>query len=582
MSGTLWHKGESTETGRVGPGSTGSIACVAASDSGPSSSACPADASPENVCPEGACREDRPLSAWRFGCVTFGCKVNQYETEAVREAWTRAGGVECERLDEADVLLVNSCAITARAERDARNALIRLGREAGGAVLVLTGCAARLVADFAPRKHAPVPKADLVVVQEKKEDLCREDVIKGLVAKARAKREGALSRSAKDARGQGVFAKNVDIAARSRNAGQAKEGGQAAPADAGLVDTGLADAGLLDKRFVPEPTHWKDFLPRPYPSLSIETFKRARPVLKVQDGCTHNCTYCIVPSTRGPNVSREPGEVVREAERLFENHAEIMLSGVNLGQYGKDNKAFGDFWDLLERLDRELAPRFAGKRRIRISSLEPSQLDERGCEILGRTTLVAPHLHISLQHASKNVLRRMARGHYGKETLWQAVDRLSTFWPVLGLGADILVGFPGETEADVEELCRFVEETPFTYAHVFPYSRRPGTQAANYPDQLEKKVKAGRAARVREVVAKKARAFWESRVGKDDLLLALDAGEGLAPAGLVHAVDAFYTPCFVEASAMGDDETGKGGFLRARATGVCGRGVLVEPLQAGS
>ncbi len=473
------------------------------------------------------CTERETGSGWTFACITFGCKVNQYETQAIREAWLQAGGTETDTVSEAQLVLVNSCAITSRAERDARNALIRLRREAPAALLVLTGCAARLVASFVPRKHAPHPEADCILVQERKEELCRAEVIADLV-------------------------RRLHKVAQERRAGRA-----------------AAEVGAM---------HWKDYRTRPWPAMQIEHFKRVRPVLKVQDGCTHRCTYCIVPLTRGPHVSRHPDDVIAEAERLLQDHAEIMLSGVNLGQYGRDEQSFGDFWTLVQKLEEALAPDFAGRRRLRISSLEPSQLDARGCEILGASTLIAPHLHISLQHASSSVLKRMGRGHYSASTLTRALERLHAFWPVMGLGADILVGFPGERPEDVDALCRFVEETPFTYAHVFPYSRRPGTAAASFPDQLDKKEKAARAAEVRAVVAEKARAFWQAQSMCQHMELALDAAEGHLVEGCVHAVDAFYTPCFIETQALHTLSAGAGrkDFVQARACGVCEKGVLVS------
>lgn len=198
-------------------------------------------------------------------------------------------------------------------------------------------------------------------------------------------------------------------------------------------------------------------------------------MLKVQDGCQHRCTYCIVPLTRGRCLSRPPEDVIAEARRLLlAGHAEIMISGINLRQYGRDNADFGDFWSLLRRLDAALAPEFAGRGRFRISSLEPSQLDDEGVETLMACRMLCPQLHISLQHASQPVLRRMGRGHYTAEMLQRAVERLHAHWPVMGLGADIIAGFPGEREEDVACLLDFVRETPFSYAHVFPYSRRPG------------------------------------------------------------------------------------------------------------
>lgn len=484
---------------------------------------------------------------WTFACVTFGCKVNQYETEAVREAWQRAGGRDLGEPFGADLVLVNSCAVTGKAERDARNALVRLRRETPSSLLVLTGCATRLVADFVPRRDAPTPRAHSYVVPERKDRLCDSEVLAGLLDRLRAARADAAD----------------DL-----------------PAAAPAPDL--------------EPAPWKKNDSRPWPALRTGDSHRARPVLKVQDGCSHRCTYCIVPLMRGPCVSRPPADVLEEAERLLEHHAEVVLSGINLGQYGRDNASFGDFWDLVARLDGELSQRYGGKRRLRVSSVEPSMLDERACAVLAGCSLVAPHLHISLQHASPSVLKRMGRGHYRAEMLLEACGRLEEAWPLMGLGADILVGFPGETPADVDLLCSFIEKAPFTYSHVFPYSRRPGTPAADFAGQVPRAEKLERAKVVRSVVETKARAFWEKRAactgaaltGFERFDLCLDAAEGQRVEGHVHAVDAFYTPCFVAAEALKDalkdarKDYGErqADFVAARPVGLCRYGVLVEPL----
>ena len=337
------------------------------------------------------------MQAWKFFFITFGCKVNQYETQSLREAWQARGGVECDDPAQADVVCVNSCAITARGERDARNAVFRLRRAAPAARLILTGCAARLFEDFRRHGHEDCVQPDLVLPQGDKRLL-------------------------------------------------------------------LAGPWTEEARAPAEETRAPS-----YPPFAISGFRRARPVLKVQDGCQHRCTYCIVPLTRGRCLSRPPEDVIAEARRLLlAGHAEIMISGINLRQYGRDHAAFGDFWSLLRRLDAALTPEFAGRGRFRISSLEPSQLDDEGVETLMSCRMLCPQLHISLQHASQPVLRRMGRGHYTAAMLQRAVERLRAHWPVMGLGADIIAGFPGEREEDVACLLDFVRETPFSYAHVFP------------------------------------------------------------------------------------------------------------------
>ena len=423
------------------------------------------------------------MCAWKFHFVTFGCKVNQYETQALREAWTAQGGTECDSPDAADVVCINSCAITARGERDARNALFRVRRDAPGARVLLTGCAARLVAgQTAAGRDAP----DAVIVQEAKSRLLA---------------------------------------------------GPESVAD-GLTDTADADAA--------------------FPPFEISGFRRARPVLKVQDGCRHRCTYCIVPLTRGACRSRDPFDAIREARRLLEaGYAELMISGINLRQYGRDKAEYGDFWSLLQRLDAALAPEFAGRARLRISSLEPSQLDARGLDILRGCRMVCPHLHISLQHASPAVLRRMGRGHYSADMLEQAVHELRAHWPVMALGADLLLGFPGESEEDVRCLLDFVERMPFSYAHVFPYSRRPGTAADRMDGQLPQQLKQERAARVRAAVTERQEAFREAQLRLPRLLAAPEAPmqDGRPRNRPFKGVNEYYVPCLLPPEAAQAAET---------------------------
>ena len=423
------------------------------------------------------------MCAWKFHFVTFGCKVNQYETQALREAWTAQGGTECDSPDAADVVCINSCAITARGERDARNALFRVRRDAPGARVLLTGCAARLVAgQTAAGRDAP----DAVIVQEAKSRLLA---------------------------------------------------GPESVAD-GLTDTADADAA--------------------FPPFEISGFRRARPVLKVQDGCRHRCTYCSVPLTRGACRSRDPFDAIREARRLLKaGYAELMISGINLRQYGRDKAEYGDFWSLLQRLDAALAPEFAGRARLRISSLEPSQLDARGLDILRGCRMVCPHLHISLQHASPAVLRRMGRGHYSADMLEQAVHELRAHWPVMALGADLLLGFPGESEEDARCLLDFVERMPFSYAHVFPYSRRPGTAADRMDGQLPQQLKQERAARVRAAVTERQEAFREAQLRLPRLLAAPEAPmqDGRPRNRPFKGVNEYYVPCLLPPEAAQAAET---------------------------
>ena len=308
---------------------------------------------------------------------------------------------------------------------------------------------------------------------------------------------------------------------------------------------------------------------------------RTRAFLKVQDGCSHGCAYCIVPLTRGPARSRPPKDCLAEMRRLLEaGYREIMISGINLRQYAMRDEGCRDFWDLLSYLDRELAPEWgSGARpdpaRFRISSVEPAQLTERGIATLAETRMVCPHLHLSLQSGSADVLKAMRRGHYTPEALLSAVEGVAKLWPRFGLGADILMGFPGETEAHVLETLEVVRSLPLTYAHVFPYSARPGTVAAELPDQVGKAVRQERAARVRAVVEAKREAFWKDTLTCERLLVALDCNEDAGSASGQHGVNECYVPCRLRTPLRGEGHT----LIPVRPVSVSRKGVIVEPLR---
>ena len=309
---------------------------------------------------------------------------------------------------------------------------------------------------------------------------------------------------------------------------------------------------------------------------------RTRAFLKVQDGCSHGCAYCIVPLTRGPARSRPPRDCLAEMRRLLEaGYREIMISGINLRQYAMRDEGCRDFWDLLSYLDRELSPEWgSGARpdpaRFRISSVEPAQLTERGIATLAETRMVCPHLHLSLQSGSADVLKAMRRGHYTPEALLSAVEGVAKLWPRFGLGADILMGFPGETEAHVLETLEVVRSLPLTYAHVFPYSARPGTVAAELPDQVEKAVRQERAARVRAVVEAKREAFWKDTLTCERLLVALDCNEDAGAASGQHGVDECYVPCRLRTPLRGEGHT----LIPVRPVSVSRKGVIVEPVRS--
>ncbi|WP_294557404.1 MiaB/RimO family radical SAM methylthiotransferase [uncultured Mailhella sp.] len=433
---------------------------------------------------------------FRFYAVTYGCRVNQYETQAIREWWQSLGGVETDEPAEADVILIDSCAVTAEAVSDARQMARKLGRLNTRARIFAAGCASSSnPADFVlPGVVAVIPQREKYVL---------------------------LS-------GHPMTMTDFSVPEQDR------------------------------PRFAP---------------FSIRSFRRARPVVKVQDGCSQGCAYCIIPLTRGPARSRPVEEILAETRRLLEaGYREIMISGVNLRQFHADGGDGKNFWSLLRRMDAEFSPEWAGRARFRLSSLEPAQVTVDEClETLEGCRMLCPHLHLSLQSGSMAVLRRMGRSPYSPESVAEAVEKMRRFWPVMGLGADILMGFPGESEEETVETLDMLRALPMTYAHVFPYSVRPGTRAAALPEQLPKKVRQEHAARVRALMAEKHAAFLHDQLAVPSMKVAFDNTDAR------HGNNEWYADCRMEnascAPCGGDHE-----LVEAKPLRVEGNMLIVRPL----
>lgn len=391
----------------------------------------------------------------RFYLHTLGCKVNQYESRALAEAWTQAGLVPTDTPADADLIVLCTCTVTARGESESRRLTRRYVREAApGATVVITGCAAAVAPQVFTNLGA-------VAVPDK----------------------AALARFPFDP--------------------------PTAPADAA------------------------------FPDLAVTGHDRARALVKIQDGCSHGCAFCIVPSARGPSRSRAVADILDEATRLVAaGHGELGLTGINLGHFGRDLTPRMTLWTLVARLEEALADRPAAHVRLRLGSLDPSALTEEGLDVLSRSRLVCPHLHISLQSADPDVLAAMGRRAGDARAVSFFVDGVRRFWPRFGLGLDLMTGFPGETEDAFAVTADFVATMPVTHAHVFPYSRRPGTRAAAMPGQLPLEVKTRRAAALREIAGQKADRFRQSLA--DAHAPVVVALEGLTPA---HGTNEYYTDC---------------------------------------
>ncbi len=362
-----------------------------------------------------------------FSIITLGCKINQYESQAIAESLQGRGFVYAHTPAAAQTLIINSCAVTSRAVRDLKKTCRQAGRFNPGARIIITGCAAQVL----EQELSLLREADMVIPQKNKNML-----LNGL-------------------------------------------GPSMEPAEK-------------------------------YPEYSISDYFRARAVVKVQDGCSHKCTYCIVPLTRGQSRSRSPGVILDEIIRLLnKGFSEIILGGINLRLYGRDLSPGIDFWDLIIFLHERLPSGPNQKFRIRLSSLEPSELNSKAFETLSTAKMLCPHLHISLQSGSPAVLEKMNRSHYNPSDLISFSRKLKLIWPLYSMGADILAGFPGETEKDFDQTMMLVQNLPLSYAHIFPYSPRPGTPAAKFPRQVAHNEKKLRASELNTLIQAKRQDFLQ-------------------------------------------------------------------------
>jgi threonylcarbamoyladenosine tRNA methylthiotransferase MtaB len=382
-----------------------------------------------------------------FSVQNFGCRVNQAEAFAWTEAF-RKGGLRFEDdWSRSDLVLVNSCTLTSRADRDVKKFIRRVSRTNPRARLVVTGC----YAERAAEDIAKMPQVYLVLPNSEKRGLP----------------ERVLSLM----------------------------GGPGTEADEGLAAT---DAGSF----------------------------RARALLKVQDGCDNACTFCIIPTVRGRSASLGADEVLACVRNLVgHGYREIVLAGIHLSSYGEDQRPKGSLLGLLREVEG-----VEGLGRVRLSSLDPGRTERELLAHVAGNPKICQHFHLSLQHASERVLLEMGRavgpGMYGA-----ILSELRERSPEASLGADIIVGFPGETDADFAVLEDFFRRSPLTYVHVFLYSPRAGTPAARKP-QVPDRVKRERSLVLRRLSAEKNRRFRESFVGSalDAVVIrnGRDAGSGTA------------------------------------------------------
>lgn len=385
----------------------------------------------------------------RVAIKTLGCKLNQYESEQIREDFEAMGFSAVAFDDEAEVYLINSCTVTHRTDRDARRLARQARRRSPSAMIIVTGCYAQMQ----PEVLEALEVVDLIAPNERKSELAAAAV------------EWLSSRGISCTPGEAV-----------------------------------RDPERLVSRF-PDNT---------------------RAFVQVQTGCDAECAYCIITKARGPSRSMGPEAAVRQARLLAESgHPEVVLVGIHLGMYGQDLPDKPTL-DELVRMICEIEP----LRRLRLSSIEPREVTRGIVEMVcaGGNALdgggepacagkLCRHLHIPLQSGCDATLGRMGRP-YDAAFYRELVERIAAREPRVSIGADVLVGFPGETDQEFAATLDLVRELPLSYLHVFTYSARPGTRAAEMPDPVNPEVRKQRTHLLRAVSEEKARQFAARMVGE--------------------------------------------------------------------
>ena len=398
---------------------------------------------------------------------TLGCKVNHYETEAMKEAFVSRGAEIVSEEDFADVYIINTCTVTNIADRKSRQFIRRVKKVNPDALVAVTGCYAQVASD----EVADMPEVDLVVGNGRKSEIC-----------------GLVMQKLSDAAEAGAAGSKTDILVSAR----------------------------------PELTYYEDM-----GQVTSAGEGMIRAYLKIQDGCDRFCSYCLIPYARGPVRSRPKAEIIEELGGMLDNgFREIVLTGINTALYGTEEGAECSLSELLTAIDEMPCPE-DGDFRIRLSSLEPTVVDKDNVEEIIRHRRLCHHLHLSVQSGSSSVLKAMNR-HYDRADYIEIVNAIREYDPLFGLTTDIIVGFPGETEEDFGDSMDMVRLAQFGKTHVFRYSPRRGTAGAAMKDAVPESVKKERGSALERVGEETAQDFIRANGGVTHTVLIEEFAEGYA------------------------------------------------------
>jgi threonylcarbamoyladenosine tRNA methylthiotransferase MtaB len=385
----------------------------------------------------------------RVALFTIGCKVNQYETEAIAEKLEALGFERVDFREKADVYVINTCTVTGESDRSSRQAIYRAKRRSPDAKIIVTGCYAQLEKEYLQS----LPEVSLVVKQEDK---------------------GRLPALIVQLQGLGT-------------------GGEGRPATPIAGVKGIGDRGEEIK---------DEFFGFGVKGLA----KHTRALVKIQDGCEKTCAYCVVPFARGKERSREAGQIISEINDLVENgYKEVVLTGVHVGRYNRDGS---DLVELSEKILNETKV-----ERMRYSSIDPNEFTDQLVDFVSKSDRICRHLHIPLQSGDSDILSKMRR-EYSADDYLTLADKISQAVPDVLIGADVIVGFPGETDEQFENTCQFIRSSSINYLHVFSYSDRKGTEASSMSDKIPPQVIHKRSETMHALGKEKWRGYIQRFIGK--------------------------------------------------------------------
>lgn len=453
----------------------------------------------------------------------FGCRATQADGAAIERQLLERGFTSADESGDADVVVVNTCTVTAAADSQARDAIRKLHSKNPGARVIVTGC----YAQRAPEELAALPGVSWVVGNSHKPEIPR-------LVDSLSRSQELLPYISQDF----VPVASLDTGAMSLQRGPAKIlTGDIFEQTTLLAASVLGGAG-----------------------------NHTRPVLKIQDGCNSRCSYCVIPFVRGKSRSLPPGKVLEEICKLSEAcYREIVLSGINLGTYGRDLSPRVEFIDLLSRILDETPV-----ERLRLSSIEPLNVTHDLITLFASTDRIAQHFHMPLQSGSDRILAAMHRW-YRAEHYARRVELIREYLPNAAVGADVIAGFPGETDVDHASTAEFIERLPFTYLHVFSFSKRSGTRAAALTDEVPAATIKQRARALRALGEAKATAFRRSQIGRTLRVLTLRAEEG-GPSQTTPALSSNY----LRARISGDYP--RNSWQDVVAVSEVGNRIVAEPL----